>query len=147
MDEIDRYIKDYQLNDRSRIVFASNGEQGSKLRDENSKESGIVSTDELIRELYDAETAWSKAAWAVRHQFVVFLASELLKRGGEDNVRCYLQCCVGRGQDAYFSSLCVTLTSAQREQAIVEIDSIINRENLTVLPGWNRIRKSIAQGQ
>ena len=126
MDEIDAFIRDYSTTDRDRIVFASNGKLGAELRDANNQHRSALcdrlrktgaspASDELIRELYDAETAWAKAAWCVRHVTVSFLAAELLTRGGEKNLRHYLECCMFRGMDAYMSSLCVRLARGSQQ--------------------------------
>ena len=132
MDEIDSFIRDYSTTDRARIVFASNGKLGPELIDANiqhrlavcdrlRKKVASPASDELIRDLYDAETAWAKAAWCVRHDIVSFLASELLTREGEKNLRHYLECCMFRGMDAYMSSMCVTLSPETRSKAVVAL--------------------------
>jgi hypothetical protein len=108
MDEIDAFIRDYTTKDRDRVVFSSNGKLGAELRDSNiqhrlavcdrlRKTGASPASDELVRELYDAETAWANAAWCVRHDTVSFLAAELLTRDGEKNLRHYLECCMFRG--------------------------------------------------
>jgi hypothetical protein len=156
MDEIDAFIHGYATKHRERIVFASNGKLGPELRDANiqyrlavcdrlRKTGASAASDELIRELYDAETAWAKAAWCVHHDFVSFLAAELLTRGGGKNLRHYLQCIWFRGQDAYLSSLCITLSPEVRRQVVVEIDVLIKSEGQSAPPIWQSIRDILAR--
>jgi hypothetical protein len=155
MDEIDTFIRAYSTRDRDRIVFASNGKLGPELRDANiqhrlavcdrlRKTGASPASDELIRELYDAETAWAKAAWCVRHDTVSFLAAELLSRGGNKNLRHYLQC-MFRGQDAYLSSLCIKLSPEVRSQVVVAMDTLIKSEGPSAPPIWQNIRDSLAR--
>jgi hypothetical protein len=137
MDEIDAFIRDYSTKARDHIVFASNGKLGPELRDANiqhrlavcdklRKTGASPASDELIRELYDAETAWAKAAWCVRHDTVSFLAAELLSRGGDKNLRHYLQCMF-------------------RCQVVVAMDTLIKSEGPSAPPIWQNIRDSLAR--
>ena len=156
MDEIDTFIRDYTTKDRDRIVFASNGKLGPELLDANIQHRLAVcdrlrktiaspASDELIRELYDAETAWAKAAWCVRHDTVSFLASELLTREGERNLRHYLGCCMFRGMDAYMSSLCVTLSPEIRSKTVAALVAIIDSEGPSAPSYWLNIRDNLAR--
>lgn len=156
MDEIDAFIRDYSTKDRDRVVFASNGELGPKLRDANiqhrlavcdrlRKTGASPASDELIRELYDAETAWAKAAWCVRHDTVSFLASELLTRDGEKNLRHYLECCMFRGMDAYMSSQCVTLSPEVRSKVVATLAALIDSEGASAPSYWGNIRDNLAR--
>jgi hypothetical protein len=133
MEEVAAFIAGYTTADRGRIEFRSNGELGPALRDANDAFRGDVcravrggqaASDELVRDLYDAESQWSQAAWCVRHETVAFLAGELLRRGGPGNVRHYLEC-MWRGQDCYLSSLCVRLSAAERAAAVAEIAGLL----------------------
>jgi hypothetical protein len=93
---VESFIANYTPADRDRLAFASNGKVGSELRDENRTlrteiaksliQSPETASDDLIRDLYDAETSYSKAAFGVYHQFVSCLATQLLERGGEINL-------------------------------------------------------------
>ena len=130
----DSFIAEYTADDQPKIGFASNGEVGARLVDRNAEfrravakiviESPTVASDQLIRDLYDAETLNSKASFGVYHQFVLTLAQELLTRGGDENHSCFLQC-VMRAQDSYMSSQCVTLDKSAAESAIAYIDKQI----------------------
>lgn len=156
MDEIDAFIRDYSTKDRNRIVFASNDKLGPELRDANIQHRLAVcdrlrklgaspASDELIRELYDAETAWAKAAWCVRHDTVSFLAAELLTRDGEKNLRHYLACCMFRGIDAYMSSLCVTLPPQVRSKLVAALTALIDSEGASAPSYWGIIRDNLAR--
>ena len=80
MPNAESFIAAYTPADRDRIAFASNGKIGSELRDDNRTfrteiaksliQSPEIANDDLIRDLYDAETSYSKAAFGVYHQFV-----------------------------------------------------------------------------
>ena len=147
-------ITAYTPADRHRIVFASNGKVGSELRDDNRSlraeiakvliPSPETASDELIRDLYDAETSYSKASFAVYHQFVSCLATQLLERGGEKNVSHYLAC-VFRGHDAYLSSQCVKLTPSARARAIDTIDHLIELAGNDRPPYYSRVRDNLAR--
>ena len=148
------FIAAYSPAARHRIAFASNGKFGTELRDDNRTfrteiaksliQSPESANDDLIRDLYDAETSYSKASFGVNHQFVSCLASQLLERGGEINISHYLAC-VFRGQDAYLSSQCVILTKDARDRAIATINTMIERSNGDVPPYYQRIRDNLAR--
>jgi hypothetical protein len=97
--------------DRARVAFAWNGRHADDFRDANQefRESvlGAVLRNpgaapiELVRDLYDAETAWAKEAWCVNSEAVRALAGELLTRGGSAYVEDYLAGKIGRGMDAF----------------------------------------------
>lgn len=150
---VESFIADYTPADRDRLAFASNGKVGSKLCDKNRTfrteiaksiiQSPETASDDLIRDLYDAETLYSKAAFGVYHQFLSFLATQLLERGGEENILHYLAC-VFRGQDAYLSSQCVTLTSDARLRAITTFDGVIERVGTDAPPYYARVRDNLA---
>ncbi|MFM8328346.1 MAG: hypothetical protein ACKN9U_26090, partial [Pirellulaceae bacterium] len=113
MSSVLSFIKAYTAADRSRIDLRD-------FRNEIAKvliPSPELASDELIRDLYDAETLYSMVSFGVHLEFVSFLAEQLLERGGEANVFQYLEC-VFRQQDAYFASLCVTLSPGARERAV-----------------------------
>src|SRR5207237_305391 len=59
---------------------------------------------ELVRDLFDAETAWAKEAWCVNSEAVRTLAEELLTRGGPAFVEDFLAGKLGRGMDAHCAS-------------------------------------------
>ena len=118
---------------RSYFEFRANCERGSDLRDANDAFRGDVcralrggqeASDELIRDLYDAESQWSQAAWCVRHDTIELLTGELLRRGGEVNIRHYLNC-MWRGQDCYLSSLYMRLSTEERAVAVSEIAALV----------------------
>ena len=103
-----------------------------------------IASDELIRDLYDAETAYSKAAFAVWHQAVVFLATQLLTRGGESNIRCYINF-AGRGHYAWMSSQCVTLSSEQQTKAIATLASLASTVSDDLLPRFKRVQANVGR--
>jgi hypothetical protein len=148
------FVAAYTPADRHRIAFASNGKVGSELRDDNRTfrteiaealiQSPETASDELVRDLYDAETAYSNASFAVYHQFVSCLATQLLERGGEKNIAHYLAC-VFRGQDAYLSSQCVTLTPNARVAAIATINHLIELAGVDAPPNYSRVRDNLAR--
>jgi hypothetical protein len=154
MSDAELFITTYTPADCHRIAFASNGKFGSELRDDNRMfrteiaksliQCPKIANDDLIRDLYDAETSYSKDSFGVYHQFVSCLASQLLERGGEINISHYLAC-VFRGQDAYFSSQCVSLTKEARYRAIATIDFLIERSNGDVPLYYQGIRDNLAQ--
>lgn len=154
MPNADSFIAAYKPADRHRIAFASNGKVGSELRDHNRIlrteiakaliQSPETASDELIRDLYDAETSYSKASFAVYHQFVSCLATQLLERSGEKNVSHYLAC-VFRGQDAYLSSQCVKLTPSARAQTIAIIDHLMELAGESAPPYYSRVRDNLAR--
>lgn len=154
MPNLESFIADYTPADRDRIAFACNGKVGSELHDENRAfrtevaksliQSPETASDDLIRDLYDAETSYSKAAFGVYHQFMSCLATQLLERGGEKNISHYLAC-VFRGQDAYLLSQCVTLSPDARVRAIATVDGIIERAGTDAPPYYARIRDNLAR--
>ena len=154
MINVSSFIAAYTPADRHRIVFASNGKVGSELRDDNRTlrteiakaliKSPETASNELIRDLYDAETSYSKASFAVHHQFVSCLATQLLVRGGEKNVSHYLAC-VFRGQDAFLSSQCVKLKPSARARAINTIDHLIELAGNDAPPYYSRVRDNLAR--
>lgn len=152
MVDVTAFIAGYGPADRTRIEFLSNGEVGPKLRDANASFRGEVcralrggqpASDELIRDLYDAESTWSAAAWCVRHEIVAFLASELLRRGGADNVRYYLEC-IWRGQDCYLSSLCVQISPEQRATALAKMAELIAASSKSV-DRWRGVMEQLGR--
>ena len=100
-------------------------------------------SDQLIRDLYDCETAYSKAASAVYQESVSFLATELLLRGGKTNVPHYLAC-VFRGQDAYLSSRCVRLPHDRGRRAVATMDDLIDAAGEDVPPYYACARSNVA---
>lgn len=156
MPDAESFITGYTPADRHRIAFASNGKVGPELRDDNLAFRIEISksliplpdsaNDDLIRDLYDAETLYSKASFGVYHQFVACLAQQLLERGGERNIAHYLAC-VFRSQDAYFSSQCVKLTSSARDRAVAIIDEQMKRTDDPMPPYYQTIRDNLARNQ
>jgi hypothetical protein len=152
--EVAAFIANYGATDRARIEFRSNGQLGPALRDDNSSFRGEVcllllrnrepASDQLIRDLYDAESQYSKAAWAVRHKIVAFLASELLRRGGTANVGHYLEC-IWRGQDCYFSSLCVQLSLEERTAALAEMNRLVAAAEEPKKARWQGVVDNLAR--
>ena len=82
---VDTFIAGYSAADRGRIEVHSNGGRGPALRDVNDGfrgelcrdvRAGQPVSDALIRDLFDAESQWSAAAWCVRHETMLsWLAS------------------------------------------------------------------------
>lgn len=144
--------KQYVRTDQPRIAFASNGEVGSKLVDANRDvriavcdacvTDPSIASDELIRDLYDAETAYAQAVFGVRHKAVAFLATQLLARGGESNIRKFLAC-APRCMDSWMSSQCVTLTAEQQSHVLSTLDAIAPTMAEEILPRLNRMRGNI----
>jgi len=147
------FIDSYTAADRRWIAFESNGKVGSELRDANLDFRSAIAkiiivsperaSDELIRNLYDFETSYSKASFAVNHAFVSCLATQLLLRGGKPNITCFLAC-VFRGQEAYLSSQCVKLPADKRELAVATIDELIDAAGDDVPPYYSRVRTNIS---
>lgn len=106
------FVKQYRtVEDRSRVVFAWNGKHAEGFADANydfrQLVLEIVLSDlkgapiELVRDLYDAETALAQEAWGVYAEAVRALAEELLTRGGPAFVEDFLRGKIGRGMDAF----------------------------------------------
>jgi hypothetical protein len=115
MSDDDRFVVNYvSARDRSRLAFAWNGKHADEFRDDNSEFRRRVLRRiraklsavpiELVRDLYDAETAWACEAWCVNAEVVRTLAEELLTRGGPDHVEDFLAGKIGRGMDAFCSA-------------------------------------------
>jgi hypothetical protein len=105
------FVAGYETaRDRARIAFNWNGEHAEQFRDANYDYRRLVlkvvltnlasAPIDLVRDLYDAETAWAKEAWCVNSEAVSALARELLTRGGPDYAEDFLTGKVGRGMDA-----------------------------------------------
>jgi len=117
--------------ERARITFAWNGKHAEEFQDANDafrqQVLEVVLADvraapiELVRDLYDAETAHAKEAWGVNTEAVRSLAEELLTRGGPEFVEDYLRGKLGRGMDAF----CASYFDCPRELAerlLTEVD-------------------------
>jgi hypothetical protein len=112
MSDVSEFVVGYvSARDRARVTFAWNGEHADRFHDTNEafrervleralKDLDTVPLD-LVRDLYDAETAWASQAWCVNAEAVSALARELLTRGGPDFVEDFLAGKVGRGMDAH----------------------------------------------
>lgn len=108
---------------RARIAFAWNGKHAEQFLDANQPfrqrvlKTVLASLDrvpiELVRDLYDAETAWASEAWCVNAEAVRALAEELLTRGGPEFVEDFLRGKCGRGMDAH----CAAYFECPRELA------------------------------
>ncbi len=132
MTDSDKFVKHYATaEDRQRIVFAWNGKHAEEFHDANyefrQQVLEVVLSDirtvpiELIRDLYDAETALAKEAWGVYTEAVRALAEELLTRGGPAFVEDFLAGKIGRGMDAY----CAAYFDCPREltkQLLAEVE-------------------------
>ena len=104
-------------------MFAWNGKHAEEFEDANYEFRHavleVVMADlaaapiELIRDLYDAETALAKEAWGVYAEAVRALAEELLTRGGPEYVEDFLTGKLGRGMDAH----CAAYFDCPRELA------------------------------
>lgn len=101
MSDISEFVEFYTPSlDRPRIHFAWNGHHAERFRDANEDFRRRVldyvlpnlgaAPIELVRDLYDAETAWAQQAWCVNAETVRALAEELLTRGGPAFVEDYL---------------------------------------------------------
>lgn len=150
MNDLDVFITNYRIEDAEQIAFRRMPESGpdvnalfrSQIVDRMRVACPEGVSDPLIRDLYDAETAWSAAAFCVRGGFVTILAAELLSRGGEINLRHFLNC-VCRGQDAYFSSVFVPLDPALRRKVVAELDAIL--ASMAPRPAaWQGVRDQLA---
>lgn len=112
MTEIRHFIANYRMADEPRIRFAWNGEHGEGFGDSNYSfrkevlEAVLAEPDaasvRLIRDLYRAETEFSREAWCIDRR-VGQLAEALLRRGGEEYIEDYL---IGKMQsfDAFLAS-------------------------------------------
>lgn len=109
--------------DRARVAFAWNGRHADHFADANEpfrrrllkhvlRTLGTVPI-ELVRDLFDAETAWAQQAWCVNAEGVRALAEELLTRGGPEFVEDFLAGKIGRGMDAF----CAAYFECPREPA------------------------------
>ena len=150
--DLAKFVECYSPADLERISFRSNGKNGPDLLDENSGfriqvfralKDGLSASDTLIRDLYDAESQWSAAAWCVRHEITAFLAGELLRRGGAENVRHFLNC-IRRGQDFYLSSLCFQITPSERAAAVTDMELVLATEPEKPV-GWRGVIEGIKQ--
>ncbi|HEY1188819.1 MAG TPA: hypothetical protein VGE74_14285 [Gemmata sp.] len=87
--------------DRARAAFAWTGGHADAFLDTNEPFRRQVldlvlpnlgaAPIELVRDLYDAETAWAEQAWCVQAETARALAEELLTRGGPEFVEDFLQ--------------------------------------------------------
>lgn len=151
MNDLDVFITNYRTEDAEQIEFRRIPESGpdinalfrSQVVDRLQVASRDSISDLLIRDLYDAETAWSAAALCVRGGFVTFLAAELLSRGGEANLRHFLKY-VYRGQDAYFSSVFVPLEPKIRLRVVAELDAILGSVDSRPA-AWQGVRDQLTQ--
>jgi len=99
-DELKSFIVGYTPDDEALIRFDWNGAHGDGLRDSNYEFRKEVLTEalaylggvpiELVRDLYRAETEFSKEAWCVDMR-VSQLAKHLLYEGGDHFVADYLE--------------------------------------------------------
>jgi len=115
---------------QARIAFAWNRKHAEQFLDANQEfRHPVVEhvladlhtvTIELVRDLFDAETAFAKEAWGV-NGCVTPLARELLTRGGPEYVEDYLRGKLGRGMDAHCAAyfLCPRLLA---EQLLAEVE-------------------------
>jgi hypothetical protein len=127
------FVANYDpARDRARVAFAWNGQHADGFRDANEpfRESVLeaalrnlaAAPIALVRDLYDAETAWAKEAWCVNSDAVRELAEELLTRGGTEFVEDFLAGKVGRGMDAF----CAAYFACPRQlaaQLLAEVES------------------------
>jgi hypothetical protein len=113
--DIHLYIANYSsAKHQGKMMFAWNGKHADAFQDANyefrRQVLEIVLLDlkaapiELIRDLYDAETAMALEAWGVYAEAVSALSEELLTRGGPAYVEDFLRGKIGRGMDAYCSA-------------------------------------------
>jgi hypothetical protein len=124
MNHTQQFVNSYSTaEDRQRIVFAWNGKHAEEFHDANDEFRqqvlALVLADpavvpiELVRDLFDAETAMAKEAWGVNTEAVRALTRELLTRGGPAFVEDFLIGKIGRGMDAY----CAAYFDCPRELA------------------------------
>lgn len=117
--------------DRPRVAFAWNGRHADHFADANENfrrrllkhvlRDLSAAPIELVRDLFDAETAWAQQAWCVNAEGVRALARELLTRGGPGFVEDFLTGKVGRGMDAF----CAAYFECPRglaEQLLAEVE-------------------------
>jgi hypothetical protein len=132
MAEVDQFVANYEsARDRARLRFAWNGKHADQFRDANYEFRRRVlrpvlanlhaAPIELVRDLYDAETAWAAEAWCVKAEAVRALAEELLTRGGSDFVEDFLAGKFGRGMDAHCAAY-FDCPRALAEQLLAEVE-------------------------
>ena len=90
MDNLSQFIASYTDGDEHRIAFAWNGKHADAFQDANHEfrqavlDAALASADvaplALIRDLFRAETEWSREAWCVDNR-VADLAGIMLTRG------------------------------------------------------------------
>jgi len=112
MTDVENFISTYGSSSESRISFAWNGKRGDDFHDDNYAlrkqvlDAVIPTLDSvdllLVRDLFRAETIWSKEAWCIDLR-VQKLAAALIKRGRAQYLEDYF---VGRWQSMDSACAC-----------------------------------------
>jgi hypothetical protein len=138
-DEIETFIATYSAAAEPRIAFAWNGKHSESFVDSNydfrkavlvhvlaNKETAPVP---LIRDLFLAETRYSKEAWAVDPR-VGELAKLLLTRGGPDYVEAFLE---GKyqGMDASMAATSFAATEELLSSLVAETEHRLRATELS----------------
>ena len=100
MDDLSQFIASYTDSDEHRIAFAWNGKHGGAFEDANYEfrqavlDATLTYTDvaplALVRDLFRAETEWSREAWCVDNR-VADLAGIMLTRGKQELLMDFLR--------------------------------------------------------
>ncbi len=100
MDDLSQFIASYTNSDEHRIAFAWNGEHADTFQDANYEfrkavlDATLASADvaplALVRDLFRAETEWSREAWCVDNRVAV-LAGIMLTRGKQSLLMDFLR--------------------------------------------------------
>ncbi|HSR54179.1 MAG TPA: hypothetical protein VLV83_25400 [Acidobacteriota bacterium] len=109
MTKLRQFVERYSEHDATAVRFAWNGKHGDDLKDDNAdfrdellghfldhKDSFPVA---LLRDLYDAETAYAREAWVIDLR-VGKLAQEMLIRDGKSSLDVYAKGLI-RSMDTY----------------------------------------------
>jgi hypothetical protein len=101
VNEIETFVENYRVGDRSRLAFAWNGKHADGFVDENQtfraqvvkyvcERPGSASPD-LLSDLLRAESQWAREAWGAPHGYAG-LAGLVLTRGGVGSLDTFLDC-------------------------------------------------------
>lgn len=137
MSTITAFVNHFKADDAISIMFDWNGQHSKAFLDRNldfrRKVLGYFIEHksefclDLICVLYEAETEFSREAWAI-HPVVSVLAQELLERGRTKYVKEYLLG-MGCGMDAYICVRMIKLSTASRIELLEYCDTYSPESN------------------
>lgn len=135
MDNIEKYIRNY-TNDDADIQFDWNGKYSSKFEDKNQELRRIViervlqqphiAPLSLLRDLFRAETQWSRATWCI-NRCTSTLASIMLTRGKSEVISDFIDGCY-QSFDAYCECGNVNISPILAEEIGAEISKLLAAE-------------------